>query len=52
MYQFIGIIHVGTVPGLASILRKLYELSLFIKDEPAVNEHRYHITKAIYRRNI
>ena len=32
------------IPGLASILNHMNE-NLFSKDEPAINEHHYHITK-------
>ena len=44
MYQFIGIISDGKVPGLESILNYINE-SFYSKDEPAINEHRYHAIK-------
>ena len=51
MYQLIGIISDEKVPGLESILNYMND-SFFSKDEPAINEHHYHITKkTIQRRN-
>ena len=44
MYQPIGIINAGKVPGLESILYYMNE-NLFSKDDPAMNEHHYHIQK-------
>ena len=44
MYQFTIIINDEKVPGLESILNYMKE-SFFSKDDPAINEHRYHITK-------
>ena len=44
MYQFIGDINDTKVAGLESLLNYMNE-HLFSKDEPAVNEHNYHITK-------
>ena len=50
MYQLIGIINGGKVPGLESILNYMNE-NLFSKDDTALNERHYHITKTIQRRN-
>ena len=47
MYQFTIIINDEKVPGLESILNYMKE-SFFSKDDPAINEHRYHITKKTY----
>ena len=47
MYQLMGIINDEQVPGLDSILNYMNE-NLFSKDEPAINEHHYHITKTQY----
>ena len=47
MYQFIGDINDTKVAGLESLLNYMNE-NLFSKDGPAVNEHRYHITKTIH----
>ena len=44
MYQLIGIINDDKVPGLGSILNYMNE-HLFSKDDQAINEHHYHITK-------
>ena len=44
MYQPIGIISDEKVPGLESILNHMRE-NFFRKDDPAINEHHYHITK-------
>ena len=43
MYQLIGI-NCEKVPGLASILNYMNENPIS-KDDPAINEHHYHITK-------
>ena len=48
MYQPIGIIHDEQVSGLESILNYMNE-NLFSKDDPAINEHHYHITKRQYK---
>ena len=47
MYQFIGDINDTKVGGLESLLYYMNE-HFFSKDEPAVNEHHYHITKKQY----
>ena len=47
MYQFIGDINDEKVGGLESLLNCMNE-NLFSKDEPAINEHHYHITKKQY----
>ena len=47
MYQLIGIITDEKVPGLESISNHMAE-NLFSKDDPAINEHHYHITKKQY----
>ena len=47
MYQFIGEINNEKVAGLESLLNYMNE-NFFSKDEPAVNEHHYHITKKQY----
>ena len=44
MYQFIGVINHEKVPGLESILKYMNE-SFLSKDDPAINEHHYHITQ-------
>ena len=44
MYQFIGDINDSKIPGSESVLNYMNE-NFFSKDEPAVNEHHYHITK-------
>ena len=44
MYQFVGDISDNKVPGLESVLTYMNE-NFFSKDEPAVNEHQYHVTK-------
>ena len=46
MYQLIGIINDETV-GLESLLNYMNDLS-FSKDDPAINEHHYNITKQQY----
>ena len=47
MYQFIGVINDEKVHGLESILSYMNETS-FCKDDPAMNEHRYRVTKQLY----
>ena len=47
MYQFIGDINDEKVAGLESLLNYMNE-NFFTKDDPAINEHRYHITKKQY----
>ena len=47
MYTFMGIINDEKVPGLGSIFNYMNE-NFFSKDEPAINEHHYHITKTQY----
>ena len=44
MYQFIGPINGEKVHALESLLTYMGE-NYFSKDEPAVNEHHYHITR-------
>ena len=44
MYQVIGDINDTKAGGLESLLDYMNE-NLFSKDEPAINEHHYHITK-------
>ena len=44
MYQPIGVISGEQMPGLERTLNYM-NYNLFGKGEPAVNEHRYHITK-------
>ena len=44
MYQFIGPINDEKVGGLESLLKYMTE-NFFSKDDPAINEHHYHITK-------
>ena len=44
MYQFNGDINDTKVAGLESLLNYMNE-NFFSKDEPAVNEHQYHVTK-------
>ena len=46
MYQFIGDINDTKVGGLESLLNYMNE-NFFSKDEPAFNEHHYHIIKNI-----
>ena len=45
MYQFIGSINDTKIPGLESILNYMNE-NFYSKDEPAINERRYHIIKS------
>ena len=51
MYQFIGDINDTKVAGLESLLNYMNE-NFFSKDEPAVNEHHYNITKKQYNEDI
>ena len=51
MYQFIGDINDEKVAGLESLLNYLNE-NFFTKDDPAINEHHYHITKKQYNEDI
>ena len=44
MYKFIGYINDTKFGGLESLLNYMNE-NIFNKDEPAINEHHYHITK-------
>ena len=44
MYQFIGEINDTKVGGLEPLLSYMNE-NFFSKDDPAINEHHYHITK-------
>ena len=44
MYQFIGDINDTKVGGLELLLNYMNE-NFFTKDDPAINEHHYHITK-------
>ena len=50
MYQFIGEINDTKVGGLESLLNYMNE-NFFSKDEPAVNEHHYHITRKQYNQD-
>ena len=47
VYQFIGDINDTKAGGLESLLNYMTE-SFFTKDDPAINEHHYHITKKQY----
>ena len=47
MYQFIGYINGTKVSGLESLLNYMNE-NFFSKDEAAINEHHYRITKKQY----
>ena len=47
MCQFIEYINDTKVGGLESLLNYMNE-NFFSKDEPAVNEHHYHITRKQY----
>ena len=51
MYQFIGDINDDKVGGLESLLNYINE-NFYSKDEPAINEHNYHITKKQYNEDI
>ena len=44
MYQFIGIINDGKAGGLESLVNYMND-NLLNKDDPAINEHHYNITK-------
>ena len=44
MYQFIGDVNDTKAGGLESLLNYMNE-SFFSKDDPAIGEHHYHITK-------
>ena len=46
MYQFLGDINDTKVAGLESLLNYIHE-NFFSKDQPAVNNHNYHITRII-----
>ena len=50
MYQFIGDINDTKVGGLESLFNYMNE-NFFSKDEPAVNEHHYHITRKQYNQD-
>ena len=50
MYQFTGTINDTKVAGLESLLNYINE-NFFSKDEPAVNEHHYHITRKQYNQD-
>ena len=47
MYQFIGYINDDKVGGLESLLNYM-NANPFTKDDPAINEHHYHITRKQY----
>ena len=47
MYQFIGIVNDEKAGGVESLLNHMNE-NFFGKDDPATNEHHYHITKKQY----
>ena len=47
MYQSIGITNDEKVPGLESISNYMND-NFFRKDDPAINEHHYHITQKYY----
>ena len=51
MYQFIGDINDTKVGGLESLLNYMIE-NFFTKDDPATNEHHYHIIKKQYNEEI
>ena len=51
MYQFIGDTNDTKVGGLDSFLNYMTG-NFFGKDEPAINEHHYHITKKQYNEEI
>ena len=51
MYQFIGDINDTKVGGLEPVLNYMNE-NFFSKDDPAINEHHYHITKKQYNEEI
>ena len=45
MYQFIGDINDTNVGGLESLLNYMTE-NFFAKNDPAINEHHYHLTRS------
>ena len=51
MYQFIGDINDTKVGSLESLLKYMTK-HLLSKDDPAINEHHYHITKKQYNEEI
>ena len=51
MYQFIGDINDSKIGGLESLLNYMNE-NFYSKDEAAINEHHYHITKKQYSTDI
>ena len=51
MYQLIGIMHDGQMLGLESMFNFMNE-HFFSKDDPAINEHHYHITKNNTKKHI
>ena len=51
MYQFVGDINDTKVAGLESLLNYMNE-NFFSKDEPAVNENYYNITKKHFNEDI
>ena len=50
MYQFLGDINDTKVAGLESLLNYVHE-NFFSKDQPAVNNHNYHITGKLYNQD-
>ena len=50
MYQFLGDINDEKVAGLESLLNYIHE-NYYSKDEPAINEHHYHITRKLYNQD-
>ena len=50
MYQFLGDINDTKVAGLESLLSYIHE-NFFSKDQPAVNNHNYHITRKLYNQD-
>ena len=50
MYQFNGDTNDTKVGGLESLLNYMNE-SFFSKDEPAVDEHHFHITRKLYNQD-
>ena len=51
MYRFVGNINDTKIGGLESLLNYMNE-DYFSKDDPAINEHHYHITKKQYNEEI
>ena len=51
MYQFIGEIGGTKVGGLESLLNCMNE-NFFSKGDPAINEHRFHLTKNQYNEEV